>query len=197
VCVLAVAQIASRAPTRTMTIIKYFGCKNDSLVAFVCENAARERHVQKCFTPLSFNFIKSCCSSMSSKKADTEVWRCQLLSTLNWWGSELGQIWLTFILTPIYSGQKNKQLCLSYLFLAFFVRPVQLEFLKSTFKCKKSYPRETFFKAIYYSRPKKCVESQAFSWLADASERKAQESRMRARDAGRKTSTAVTADGLF
>jgi hypothetical protein len=69
--------------------------------------------------------------------------------------------------------------------------------------CKKSYPRETFFKAIYYFWPKKCikfitcVESQAFSWLADAGERKAQESRMRARDAGRKTSTAVTADGLF
>lgn len=103
---------------------------------------------------------------MSSKKADTEVWRCQLLSTLIWWGSELGQIWLTFMLTPIYSGQKNKQVCLSYLFLAFFVRPVQLEFFEVHVYVQKILSKRNVFQSNLLFLAKKMHQIHYLRWIA-------------------------------
>jgi hypothetical protein len=112
---------------------------------------------------------------------------------------------IDFYIDAYYSGQKNKTGLshLSYLNFGAFYPTSSIIIFRSTFKCKKIVSKisvfqgNLLFSAIIASNSLLCVESQAFSWLADAGGRKAQESRMRARDAGRKTSTAVTADELF
>lgn len=92
----------------------------------------------------------------------------------------------------LYAGHKNKQI-ISVTFLT-----LQLQFEVITLK-RSRLPRKIIFnkKSIKFIT---CVESQAFFWIfiADAAAIEKLKRELSALDdAGRKTSAAVTADGLF